>query len=42
MIGATTTSMLISEVYGGVVRAKQIGSGNGIEAVHPLANGQSL
>ncbi|CAN4086718.1 unnamed protein product [Withania somnifera] len=41
-IGATDTLMSISQVYGGLVSAEQVGSANGVDAEHPLASGQSL
>ncbi|KAK4361984.1 hypothetical protein RND71_017225 [Anisodus tanguticus] len=42
-IGATDTLMSISEVYGGLVSAEQIGSANGVDEEHPLgSSGQSL
>lgn len=41
-IGATDTLMSVSEMYGGLVSAEQIGIANGIDEEHPLASGQSL
>lgn len=41
-IGVADTLMSISELYGGLVSAEQIGIANGVDAEHPLASGQSL
>lgn len=41
-IGVADTLMSISELYGGLVSAEQIGIANGVDAQHPLASGQSL